>query len=48
MTIADQTRDAVAPASRPWLDAALPTAERVELLLAEMTLGRRPGSSSTR
>jgi beta-glucosidase len=43
MTIADQTRDAVAPASRPWLDAALPTAERVELLLAEMTLEEKAG-----
>ena len=33
----------VAPESRPWLDASLPVAERVELLLAEMTLEEKAG-----
>ena len=31
------------PADRPWLDASLPVAERVELLLAEMTLEEKAG-----
>ena len=30
-------------ADRPWLDAGLPVAERVELLLAEMTLEEKAG-----
>ncbi|WP_341996623.1 glycoside hydrolase family 3 C-terminal domain-containing protein [Microbacterium sp. LWH7-1.2] len=40
------TADAPAPAapeSRPWLDASLPVAERVELLLGEMTLEEKAG-----
>lgn len=37
-------RDAApAVADRPWLDASLPVAERVELLLAEMTLEEKAG-----
>lgn len=37
--------DAAAPATadRPWLDASLPVAERVELLLAEMTVEEKAG-----
>ena len=31
------------PSERPWLDADLPVAERVELLLAEMTLEEKAG-----
>ncbi|WP_426321936.1 glycoside hydrolase family 3 protein [Microbacterium sp. E-13] len=40
------TTDAPAPAApqrRPWLDASLPVAERVELLLGEMTLEEKAG-----
>jgi beta-glucosidase len=39
------TTDAATPAAadRPWLDASLPVAERVELLLAEMTLEEKAG-----
>ncbi|MDQ7876720.1 glycoside hydrolase family 3 N-terminal domain-containing protein [Microbacterium sp. QXD-8] len=34
---------AAAAEERPWLDASLPVAERVELLLAEMTLEEKAG-----
>jgi len=34
---------APAASERPWLDASLPVAERVELLLAEMTLEEKAG-----
>ncbi len=40
------TTDAATPASpesRPWLDASLPVDERVELLLAEMTVEEKAG-----
>lgn len=38
-----ETSAAATPAGRPWLDAQRPVAERVELLLAEMTLEEKAG-----
>lgn len=35
--------DLQTPTARPWLDASLPVEERVELLLAEMTLEEKAG-----
>lgn len=44
MTDTTATTDASTEASgRPWLDASLPTGERVELLLGEMTLEEKAG-----
>lgn len=40
-TIADAATPA--PSDRPWLDASLPVEERVELLLAEMTVEEKAG-----
>ena len=40
-TIADAATPA--PSDRPWLDASLPVDERVELLLAEMTVEEKAG-----
>ncbi|WP_159501182.1 glycoside hydrolase family 3 protein [Microbacterium sp. 18062] len=39
----DTATAATAQAERPWLDASLPTAERVELLLNEMTVEEKAG-----
>ena len=44
MTDITTVTDAQAPvADRPWLDASLPVSERIELLLAEMTVEEKAG-----
>ncbi|GAA5034071.1 glycoside hydrolase family 3 N-terminal domain-containing protein [Microbacterium fluvii] len=43
MTDATTTTAEAETAARPWLDASLPVAERVELLLAEMTVEEKAG-----
>ncbi|MBS1905859.1 MAG: glycoside hydrolase family 3 C-terminal domain-containing protein [Actinobacteria bacterium] len=42
-TTPTETADDTAGVDRPWLDASLPAEERVELLLAEMTLEEKAG-----
>lgn len=43
MTDTASTTTAADPADRPWLDTSLPVDERVELLLAEMTVEEKAG-----
>ncbi|MDR7184536.1 beta-glucosidase [Microbacterium trichothecenolyticum] len=42
-TIDSDAATPAAPENRPWLDASLPVEERVELLLAEMTVEEKAG-----
>jgi beta-glucosidase len=48
VTTSDPTRDAVPVASHRWQDPALPVADRVELLLAELTLEEKVAQLGSR